>query len=270
MSRYDDGTGMWGGAGRDAGRLSLLELVRNGALDIAMASILWLLVEKKASLVVAAGPRQAGKTTMLTAIMDFAPPRHTRVYTRGVEEDFSFLEESRPSDAYLMVPELSDHTPAYLWGGAAHRLFEILGEVYSVAATIHADSPGEVTAMLVSDPVGLTGDLLAKLDAVVNLGMVEDDRGITRKLSSINVLDPAASGYVSLARWDPGSDSFSHNDTPEAMSALAARVRLSAAEVTADLARRSGTLTAWMSHGSIAAEAVQRMVREHYGGSSLG
>ena len=124
--------------------------------------------------------------------------------------------------------------------------------------------------MLAGDPVGLTGDLLAKLDAVVNLGMVEDDQGITRWLSSISVLDPAASAYVSLARWDQGSDSFSHNDTPEAMSALAARVRLSPAEASADLARRSETLTAWMSHGSIAADAVQQMVAEHYKGSSLG
>ena len=71
---------MWGGAGRDAGRRSLLELVRNGALNIAMASTLWLLVEKKASLVVAAGPRMAGKTTALPAIMDFAPPRSTRIW----------------------------------------------------------------------------------------------------------------------------------------------------------------------------------------------
>ena len=261
---------MWGGAGRDAGRLSLLELVRNGALNIAMASTLWLLVEKKASLVVAAGPRMAGKTTALTAIMDFAPPRYTRIYTRGVEEDFSFLEESRLSDAYLMVPELSDHTPAYLWGGAAHRLFEILGEVYSVAATIHADSPEQVATMLASHPVGLTGDLLAKLDTVVNLGVVEGDGGIIRRVASIGVLDPAASGYVSLARWDPGSDSFSHNESAEAMSALAARVRLSPAEASADLARRSETLTAWMSLGSIAADAVQRMVAEHYEGLSSG
>ena len=270
MSSYDDGTGMWGGAGRDAGRLSLLELVRNGALDIAMASTLWLLVEKKASLVVAAGPRLAGKTTALTAIMDFAPPSYARVYTRGVEEDFSFLEETRPSDAYLMVPELSDHTPAYLWGGAAHRLFEILDEVYSVAATIHADSPGEVTAMLTGAPVGLTGDLLAQLAAVVNLGMVEDYHRITRRLSLICVLDPAASGYVSLARWDPDSDSFSHNETAEAIPALAARVRLSPAEVSADLAHRSEILSAWMSQGYVTADVVQRMVAEHYEGSSLG
>ena len=268
MNTYDDASSMWGGAGHGADRLSLLELVRNGSLDIAIASILWLLVEKKASLVVAAGPRLAGKTTMLTAIMDFAPPRYAKVYMRGVDEDFSFLGQSQSSGTYLMVPELSDHTPAYLWGGAARRLFEILGEVYSVAATIHADSPEQVAAMLASHPVGLTGDLLAKLDSVVNLGMIEDDRGLTRRVSSISVLNRAASEYVSLARWHPRSDSFSHDETLEAMSALAARVRLSPAEASADLARRSETLTAWMNRDSIKADAVRQMVAEHYEGLS--
>ena len=233
-----------------------------------MASILWLLVEKRASIIVAAGPQLAGKTTMLMALLDFAPPRYARVYTRGVDEDFSFLKETRPSHTYLMVPELSDHTPAYLWGGAARRLFEILGEVYSVAATIHADSPEQVAAMLASHPVGLTGDLLAKLDTVVNLGIVEDDHGITRRVSSVNILDSANSGYVRLARWDAGSDSFSHNETPEAMSALAFRVSLSPAEASTDLSRRSETLTAWMNRDSITVDAVRRMVTEHYEGSS--
>ena len=109
-------------------------------------------------------------------------------------------------------------------------------------------------------------DLLAKLDAVVNLGMVEDDRGITRRVSSITILDAANSGYVKLATWDSDSDSFTHSDTPGAMSALAGRARLSPAEVSADLSRRSETLTAWINRDSIAADAVLRMVAAHYEG----
>ena len=52
------------------------------------------------------------------------------------------------------------------------------------------------------------------------------------------------------------------------MSALAGRVRLSPAEASADLSRRSETLTAWMERDSITVDAVRRMVTEHYEGSS--
>ena len=63
MTVYQDASGMWGLPGRGAGRLSILDLVGNNTLDLRLASLLWLLVEKKASVIVAAAPQLAGKTT---------------------------------------------------------------------------------------------------------------------------------------------------------------------------------------------------------------
>ena len=73
----------WGGQGRSDNRLTILDLVRNDTLDVTLASLVWLLVEKKASIIVAAGPQLAGKTTFLTAALDLAPPWYEQVYTRG-------------------------------------------------------------------------------------------------------------------------------------------------------------------------------------------
>ena len=270
MDPYDDTSRMWGGAGRGADSLSLLELVRNDTLDLTIASILWLLVEKKASIVVAAGPQLAGKTTLLMALMDFAPPTYRKVYTRGVQEDFSFLRQTTGSETYAMVPELSDHTPAYLWGDGARRLFEATREGYSVAATMHADSPEEVVAMLSEPPVSLTDDLVAGLDTIVTLLLVRGGQGLFRRVAAVSVLDAASlvsadQGYARIARWDAASDTFSHEGASDTVSVLAARFGLGEQEVQADLALRTETLRAWMDRSSIDADAVGQMVAQHHG-----
>ncbi|MCI0437728.1 MAG: type II secretion system protein E, partial [Chloroflexi bacterium] len=128
-------SGWWGGYGRGEDRLSLLDLIRNGTLDLQMAALLWGLVERKTSIIVAAGPQRAGKTTLLSALVDFMPPWFERVHTRGIHEDFSFLSQTDPSKTCILIPELSDHTPAYLWGIRVQTLFDALARGYSMAAT---------------------------------------------------------------------------------------------------------------------------------------
>ena len=143
MTLDPDAPSWWGGHGRSDDRLTLLDLVRNNTLDLKLAALLWLLVDKNASIVVAAAPQLAGKTTLLTALIDFMPPRYTKVFTRGRNEDFSFLSspDSDASNTYILVPELSDHTPAYLWGEEVRTLFQALDDGYSMGATMHADTP---------------------------------------------------------------------------------------------------------------------------------
>ena len=49
--------------------LSILQLVENRIMDIKIASLLWFLAKQKASFIVAAPPRLAGKTTVLNSIL---------------------------------------------------------------------------------------------------------------------------------------------------------------------------------------------------------
>ena len=125
----------WGGPGRDENRLTILDLVRNDTLDVDTAALLWLLIDAKKSIVVAAAPQLAGKTTLLTALIDLVPPRYEKVYTRGRDEDFSWVSRTNPVNTYVFVPELSDHTPGYLWGNELKRLFQELERGYSMGAT---------------------------------------------------------------------------------------------------------------------------------------
>lgn len=73
---------------------SILELVAGGELDTGLAALLWLLLEARVPVVVAAAPPLAGKTTLLTALLDFLPADTRRVVLRGVAEDFAWLPEA--------------------------------------------------------------------------------------------------------------------------------------------------------------------------------
>ena len=119
-------------------------------------------------------PQLAGKTTLLTALLDLVPPRYEKVFTRGRDEDFSWVPRTTPVNTYVFVPELSDHTPAYLWGDGLKRLFGELERGYSMGATIHADTPEQVLATLEGPPMFIHRELLANLHTVVTMRLDTD------------------------------------------------------------------------------------------------
>ena len=261
-SSYDD-SNWWGGHGWSDNRLSLL--------DLKLAALLWLLVEKKSSIIVAAAPQLAGKTTLLTALIDFMPPWFERVYTQDQDEDFLFLDTTFPENTYIMVPELSDHTQAYLWGDAVRMLFQALERGYSMAATMHADTPEEVIDMLQGDPVNVPRDLLHHLHVIVNLQLVYGQGVMVRRVSLLTtLLAPGPNAYdpvllPPLARWDPDTDTFVHVGSPEARAMLSMRLMLGSKEVETDLTRRTETLEAWLKRGPISASELRNLVVQYYG-----
>ncbi len=73
---------------------SIAELIRAGTIDAELAATLWLLVEARVPLVVVAGPPLAGKSTLLTALLDFLPAEARVHVLRGRSETFDWLPEA--------------------------------------------------------------------------------------------------------------------------------------------------------------------------------
>src|ERR1035437_3948585 len=93
----------WRGPGRfwePDKRLSVLELVNSGSLDLRLAALLWLIMEYRAPVLVAAGPSTAGKSTTLNVLLDFLPPEVKEVHLPGEGEDFSFVDDAVPANTY--------------------------------------------------------------------------------------------------------------------------------------------------------------------------
>ena len=265
MTTEPDASRWWGGHGRAEDRLTLLDLVRNDTLDLRTAALLWLLVERKASIVVAAAPQLAGKTTLLTALVDFIPPDYVKVYARGRDENFSFLAETGPSKTYVLIPELSDHTAAYLWGDKVRTLFDALDQGYSMGATIHADAPGEVLGML--EAVGIPDSLVHHVDLIVNLRLSYGRDGMERRMSRLTMVTPGPK-LVTVVEWDSAARAFVHHDSSDAKAAIEALTGSASSDVDGNLAGRIETLDSWLTLGPVTATQLQGMVIEHYRGST--
>ncbi len=213
---------------------SIAELIRAGTLDAELAATLWLLVEARVPVLVAGAARSVGKTTLLTALLDFVPPTINIVELRGVDETFDWLPQAselgwpgtpvpavsgpqiRPDNTTILVAELSDHTPAYTWGDAARVVARAAAIGYGLAGTIHGDSLDDVFAELRSKPLDLTDDELSRLGVVLVLR--QDSKG-TRRIVAAHYIRPIVRdnhGHVQrlgpavLATWDPGGQTFEH------------------------------------------------------------
>ena len=255
----------WGGERRDESRLTILDLIRNETLDVEAAALLWLLVAAKKSIVVAAAPQLAGKTTLLTALLDLMSPRYERVFARGRDEDFSFVSSTDPANTYVLVPELSDHTPAYLWGEGLRRLFRELERGYSVGATMHADTPQQVLAMLEGPPLFINRELLANIHVVVTLRLDRGPAEMTRRLVEIAIQAPDRSPpLTTLVSRDRRTDALTHDGTAEATAALSELLRMRAGDVGLDLEHRAATLQSWLDLGLLGTAEFLRLLDQYH------
>ena len=261
MTNLDSAKSWWGGEGRGQNRLTILELISNTTLSTELVALLWLLVEYKTSILTAAGPQLAGKTTLLTALLDLAPPRYNSVLTRGKAEDFSFLEDTDPASTYVLVPELSDHTPAYLWGASVRTLFDALESGYSMAATMHADAPEQVTQMLRQPPVTIPGELLHHIGVVINIRLMYGERDMIRRVTAVTLVEPGPK-FVRLAKSNTEDEGLTILESDESRATVSNRI--GGRDLESLLAQRQETLERWVSEGLTSASALTDRVAEFY------
>jgi hypothetical protein len=218
--------GAWGPGASDEDAPSVVELIRAGTMDAELASLLWLLVEARVPVIVAAGPRGAGKTTVLRALLDFLPPGVSVRHLEGFAEDFRWLPEAprlgwrstadgsvgrvgptalsgaaapsdqasvAPATTYLVASEFSPHLPFYTWGEQARIAIRALSVGYGLGATIHADSLEGVFEELRGPGVGVTEDELSHLGVVLVLSAFRFPHGtIARRVVAAHYVRPVS------------------------------------------------------------------------------
>jgi hypothetical protein len=254
---------------------SIVWLIADGTLDAELAAELWLLIEARVPLIVAAGARGTGASTLLAALLDFLPAATRVVELAGQTETFAWFPQAselgwpgkpeegpavqpvRPDTTVLLAAELSEHLPESTWGAAARVAVRAASIGYGLATTMYADTLEGIFATLQAPPVGLSEDECSHLGVVLIMRRVDEDR---RRIVAAHYVRPIARdvhGHVQrlgpavLATWDPLSDRQEHfgwGVTPE----LARRVGCRAGDYEIELDRRRAYLD-----GLVAADAME-------------
>lgn len=229
----------WGYRQEPPDPFSITRLVERGTLDACTAAFLWLAMEARASIFVVAEPSNVGKTTFLTALLDFLPERVRRIYLRGWYERFDFMSEARPSECYLLCNEISSHLPIYLWGSGVRRMFDALHLGFGLATTAHATGANGVIELLSAYPLEIPDQLLLDIDLVITLGAGQSSSGPVRRLLRIEEM-VEADGRPTVAVIVEREGTLGRLDAPAGryLRVLASRFGLDSTMLTAELARR--------------------------------
>lgn len=247
--------------------MSIIEILKAGTMPVRVAAILSLAMERGASMIFAADPPGAGKTTILTSLLAFAPPEASVYFTRGWGETFRLppIAHGDPP-VWLLINEISDHLPVYSWGPYVQQAFELMRDGYSVASTMHAETVDGVIEQL-TEECDVPARDVGYLSFVIPMFIGARDGRRVRRVSEVAVLEPLGSSYDrhTIAKWDPASDTYEVLTTPAQVNAAARRLKMEDAELIEALAAREQFIETLVSEDVTAIDEVQARVFRHAG-----
>jgi hypothetical protein len=160
--------------------MSVVEIVESGSLDARLMATLWAVVSRRRGVMLSSEAPMAGKTTTLSALVDLLPEGTVGVFLRGWRRDFGWTDEIGPDRGYMLINEMSDHLPIYVWGPNARGALELAGTGYGIGATMHADTLDEAIASLRSE-LGAADADLAGLTVYLQFSAYRTPAGMYRR-----------------------------------------------------------------------------------------
>jgi hypothetical protein len=244
--------------------MSMIELLKAGNLDARLAAMLWIAMERGASLIVAAEPPSSGKTTTLSALLAFTPPDTACYFTRGMGETFSLPPRSDTYPTYILINEMSDHIPVYTWDDNARRAFQLLADGYSMATTMHDETVEGVIRQLRED-LSIPAGNIAKLTFIITM-YVGRLGGMMRRIQDVAMLDLHADELSAnrIACWDLKTDSFEVLTEPEHVETFGRWAGLTAEALAAEIDKREGFLTTLQNTGVTSIPEVNSAIESFY------
>lgn len=292
--------GWWGERHLPPRPRSVARLVGERVLDAELAALAWLLVETHVPVLVA-GPPGSGRTTVLTALLDFLPADARMVPLEGAIEDFGWLPEAtelgwrheRPAErragavatarpvsraaTVLLVTELGAVARFGTWGPRARVAVRALALGYAMAATMVARRLEDVFDGLKAPPVRADDDELTRLGLVLVLRPA-DPAAVSgpvarHRVASAHYVRPIvrdAHGHVQrmppavLAAHDATTDRLEHFAWG-IVTELAARTGRTPLEFEREQARRAQYLAGLASAGITEPEPVRAAIAGYRG-----
>jgi len=265
--------------------MSAVELIGTPTIDSRLMATLWAVVSRRRSVMLSSEAPQAGKTTALSALVDFLPDDTTGIFVRGWWEEYDWLDEIPAGTGYLLINEMSDHLPIYVWGRAARGALILAGKGWGLGATMHADSLPEAIGALRGE-LGATDPDLAGLTIYLQYSAYETPAGMYRRVEEAWHLRLDAAGRLAPIRLgaiagdrspsmtgaqrlpsppmlpdDGGRSSRPFVHEPAGYAALATTLGLSSHALEAELGDRSAFLEDLATRGVCDPPSVAEAVR---------
>ena len=265
--------GWWGYHWEPPQPMSAVEIVESGSLDARLMATLWTVLERRRGVMLASEAPQAGKTTTLSALVDFLPDGTVGVFLRGWAQDDAWTDEVGPDRGFLLVNEMSDHLPIYVWGGNARTALRLAGSGYGFGGTMHADSLEEALTCL-RDELGAADADLAGMTIYLQYSAYRTPAGMYRRVEEawhlrtdehgvlapvrLAALDGGRSPRLTGAQrlpvppvlaGDGGRGSRSLHHDPAAYAVLAGSLGISAAGLEEEIAERATFLGGLAENG---------------------
>jgi hypothetical protein len=247
--------------------MSITQILEAGNMDARTAALCGMTLESHGSLLIAAEQPHSGKTTTLTALLDFLPNATRRIFVRGWAETFDFLGQTRPEATVLLANELSSHLPVYLWGPKAVRVFNALRRGYALGSTLHADSCDEALAQLVGE-LGVDRTDLARVNLLMVMRIyATSGGGYARRVVSVHRLVPRGGTVVALplVEHDEGADDHEHDEPAELDLIHSLRQSADREALADELTQRTEHLTDLLGRGCRAIPEVRAALASYRG-----
>ena len=191
--------GWWGYSWSPPNPMSAVELIGTPAIDSRLMATLWAVLARRRSVMLSSEAPHAGKTTTLSALVDFLPEDTTGIFVRGWWEQFEWVDQVPAGTGYLLINEMSDHLPIYVWGRAARGALILAGKGWGMGATMHADSLPEALDSLRTN-LGASDTDLAGLTIYLQYSAYATPAGMYRRVEEAWHLRLGTDGVLSPVR----------------------------------------------------------------------
>jgi energy-coupling factor transporter ATP-binding protein EcfA2 len=230
--------------------LSIVDLIQAGTISIEMAAYAMRAMAEGASLLTAARPGGAGKTTLMASLLGLLPPDVPLVTVDSSRIIHDGLQRSAAEPACYLAHEIgSGDWFGYIWGRDVASFLSLIDGKRRIASCLHADTLEELTGILCSPPLRVARETLGRVGLILFMHVAPGPRGYHRRVASFWEAD-GQDGHRMVFRWNPKADAY--EPTIEPADAVG-------------LGRYRDFLRGLLDDGEIATEAVRRRAMKFYG-----
>jgi len=185
--------------------LSVIDLICAGTIDLDIAAYVCEKMTRGASILTAAKPGGAGKTTIMAAFLGFIPPG-ARIVTVSDSSALNPENLYGQNPLYLMAHEIgSGSYYGYIWSEDVKRYFSLIEPGRSIASNLHADTLEELLSVM--NNLEVPEKLIGRIDLIIFISVLgRSFMNVKRRVAAIY---EAVDGKHRLVfKHNPASDTF--------------------------------------------------------------